>query len=124
MTASNKDDLHKSPQNLEREAAVNCRVLQASYMWEFLQDEQLSSLNDGVREPAIRLKNFTFLIYMQSAQQSGQPVFAYSCRAFINGGVFSQRFQQQVWLCHICALPDLQGHLPPLGVIFWHSPQS
>ena len=49
VTASNKDNLHKfSSQNLEGETLVNCRILQASYVWEFLQDELLSSLNDGV----------------------------------------------------------------------------
>ena len=46
VTASNKDALHKFfSEDLERQTPVNCMILQAVYVWEFLQDEQLTGPN-------------------------------------------------------------------------------
>ena len=71
-----------SPPRIWKERVVNCRILQAGYVWEFLQEEQLSSFNHGVQEPA---KNFLFVTFMRSVQWSGQPVIAYSCKTFVRG---------------------------------------
>ena len=54
VTASNKDGLHKlSSQNLEKESCELQDIAGQLYVG-ILQNEQLSSLNDSVQEPAIK----------------------------------------------------------------------
>ena len=107
VTAFNKDNLHRfSSEDLERQTPANCRILQAGYVWEFLQDEQANH----------QMTQFPVSYLCARCTVEWTPrcclqLQTHRLKTRLWDRQSGQHAQQQSWLGHSYTLRDLQNHL-------------